>query len=521
MHVSSKYLELTRNKLQLTRLPREPRVEESRSWELGTPKQVLEGLLDYWLESYDWRAQETLFNNKLPQFRTTIQVPTASSGGASLPIGATSPPYSSKSNGPRPTEFLRIHLTHTPSKHPNTIPLLLCCAYPSSFIEIQKIISALTDPHSLPSYGAGAQQAFHVVAVSVPGCGFSDASEDAEFGLKGTADIFQSVMENLGYQQGFQICRALALYHPEHVLAIHTSNPVFREPALKKHPGAWLKYQVARLTRARIGCLSFGYVPFDFESTHPAKKTVPVPSWSGSISDEESAIETLPGHHYTFRPHTHAYTLCDSPVGLLATIIDSIHTRSMPSPSTVSAPTSATRSHSPFLSPSELELQESDILSTIEEATEDSPVTAHSDGSVSPQESEINARDYVWTPTEVLNWTMLHWLPGPEAALRWLTRAKIETETPGAYMAETYSKIPLGISEFRTKNRGRGERSPLMWGVTLHKIDWIKRHNRSARFPAWEAPDLLVLDLREFFGGLVERGVIGAPTGRKEANGVA
>lgn len=48
MKVSSKYLELTKKKLELTRLPHEVALEKDREWELGTPKSVVEPLIDYW-----------------------------------------------------------------------------------------------------------------------------------------------------------------------------------------------------------------------------------------------------------------------------------------------------------------------------------------------------------------------------------------------------------------------------------------------------------------------------------------
>ncbi|KAF1935492.1 hypothetical protein EJ02DRAFT_460317 [Clathrospora elynae] len=48
MHVSAKYLELTKKKLELTRLPRELALPDERRWEMGTPKSVLEPLLDFW-----------------------------------------------------------------------------------------------------------------------------------------------------------------------------------------------------------------------------------------------------------------------------------------------------------------------------------------------------------------------------------------------------------------------------------------------------------------------------------------
>jgi pimeloyl-ACP methyl ester carboxylesterase len=79
--------------------------------------------------------------------------------------------------------------------------LLFCHTWPSSFIEVQRIIDALTDPLSLPSIGHGSQQAFHVVAPSIPGFGFSEGSASDEFGLKGTADVFNGLMSRLGYNR--------------------------------------------------------------------------------------------------------------------------------------------------------------------------------------------------------------------------------------------------------------------------------------------------------------------------------
>ncbi|KAF3009501.1 hypothetical protein E8E13_003695 [Curvularia kusanoi] len=82
MHVSSRYLDLTKQKLELTRLPKENLLLSPRAqWGLGVPKSVLEPLLDHWLESYDWRAQEDMFNASLPQFRTLISRPSPPQNG--------------------------------------------------------------------------------------------------------------------------------------------------------------------------------------------------------------------------------------------------------------------------------------------------------------------------------------------------------------------------------------------------------------------------------------------------------
>jgi len=48
IHVSSKYLDLTKKKLELTRLPHEVLLPREREWELGTPKSEIEPLIDFW-----------------------------------------------------------------------------------------------------------------------------------------------------------------------------------------------------------------------------------------------------------------------------------------------------------------------------------------------------------------------------------------------------------------------------------------------------------------------------------------
>lgn len=135
------------------------------------------------LEGYDWRAAEAKFNLDLPQFRTSISIPSTST------------------SAPSETESLRIHFVHKRSKHSNAIPLLFCHTWPASFIEVQRIIDALTDPHSLPGFGQGAQQAFHVIAPSIPGFGFSDGSISDDFGLHTTAHVFDRLMGRLGYDR--------------------------------------------------------------------------------------------------------------------------------------------------------------------------------------------------------------------------------------------------------------------------------------------------------------------------------
>lgn len=122
------------------------------------------------LEDYDWRVQESLINASLPQYRTTI---------------SASAPHSP----------LRIHFVHKRSPHPYATPLLFCHGWPGSVLEVSKIIEPLTNP----SKGEDLQ-AFHVVAPSIPGFGFSDASPLEGMGLSATAGAFDALMQRLGYE---------------------------------------------------------------------------------------------------------------------------------------------------------------------------------------------------------------------------------------------------------------------------------------------------------------------------------
>lgn len=66
---------------------------------------------------------------------------------------------------------------------------------PGSFLEALKIIPLLTEPKSLDT------QAFHVVAPSIPGYGFSSYSKKSGFGLEKHAECFANLMQNLGYER--------------------------------------------------------------------------------------------------------------------------------------------------------------------------------------------------------------------------------------------------------------------------------------------------------------------------------
>ena len=169
MHVSQKYLDLTRQKLELTRFPRDPR-NVHQGHDFGVSKGDLEPLIDYWLEKYDWRVQESFYNDALPQFR--------------VPINGT-----------------RLHFVHKRSRSPTAIPLLFIHGWPESFLAVSKMIEALCNPITTPPNGDDGTQAFHVVVPSIPGFGFSDPLPEAANNIQATAEVFDALMKGLGYMR--------------------------------------------------------------------------------------------------------------------------------------------------------------------------------------------------------------------------------------------------------------------------------------------------------------------------------
>jgi hypothetical protein len=217
---------------------------------------------------------------------------------------------------------------------------------------------------------------------------------------------------------------------------------------------AFLKYKIAKLTKGKLPLLSFGYLPTELQS-HRADGDSS--TTQNSLYSERPLGLTL--HHlYSLRPQTLSFSLCDSPVGLLGALLDVIHTR-VPSSSPLTS-----RSRSPFLSPVELEMQDqsSPRHERIHSGSTERPYPVNSN------ENDAKARHYTWTPTEILNWTMMQWLPGPESSLRWLRQAHIDATAPHW---NEYCPVPLGISSFQARNSSAS--SPLMWGSTSWQIEWV------------------------------------------------
>ena len=186
------------------RTTRWPDRETVPGWEQGTPTEYLEDICRYWAEDYDWRAREAMLN-RLDQYRAGV-------------------------------DGVGLHFVHVRSPHPDAMPLLLSHGWPGSIVEFAKVIPMLTDP---VSHGGTADDAFHVVAPSLPGFGFSDKPMAAGTGVGRIAELFDRLMQGLGYgayvaqggDWGSAITTMIGAQDRGACLAIHVNMPIARPTA--------------------------------------------------------------------------------------------------------------------------------------------------------------------------------------------------------------------------------------------------------------------------------------------------
>ena len=183
-------------RLERTRWPDKETVDD---WSQGAPLKKVEALCAYWRQSYDWRRGEARLN-ALGQFKTSI-------------------------------DGLGIHFLHVRSPHASALPLITTHGWPGSVIEFAKAIGPLTDP---VAHGGKAEDAFHVVAPSLPGFGFSDKPAATGWGAPRIAGAWVELMARLGYDRwvaqggdwGAAVTTVIGAIRPPGCAAIHVNMPL-------------------------------------------------------------------------------------------------------------------------------------------------------------------------------------------------------------------------------------------------------------------------------------------------------
>ena len=226
-------LDALRARLRATRWP--DSVEDA-GWDYGTDLDFMRELCAYWADGYDWRAHEAALN-ALPQYRAEVE------GSA-------------------------VHFIHQPGKGPDPLPLVITHGWPSCFYEMHKVVGPLSDP---AAYGGDPADAFHVVAPSLPGYGFSDRPAVRGVSIDTVADRWAQLMQGLGYARfgaqggdwGAAVNTALGQRHPERLVGLHYNmlNAPVDEASLTPEQRTW--WESVKAYRAQ----EWGYV--QLQSTKP------------------------------------------------------------------------------------------------------------------------------------------------------------------------------------------------------------------------------------------------------------
>jgi pimeloyl-ACP methyl ester carboxylesterase len=255
IHVDEAVLEDLHRRLAWTRFPDQI---EGTGWEYGIAIDYLRELVAYWRDGYDWRLQEARLN-QLPHFRTRID-------GQS------------------------IHFVHARSARTDALPLLITHGWPGSVVEFLDVIPRLTDPEA---HAGSAGDAFHVVAPSLPGYGFSEPTRTRGWDVRRIARAFIELMRRLGYDRygaqggdwGAQVATRIGALDPDGCAGIHLNMPIAGRP---KDPGPLTDEE-----KADLAAMAY-------------------------FQREESAYAFQQGT----RPQTLGVALNDSPAGLLAWIVE-------------------------------------------------------------------------------------------------------------------------------------------------------------------------------------------------------
>ncbi|MFI0373206.1 epoxide hydrolase family protein [Actinomadura sp. 1N219] len=183
---------------------------------------------------------------------------------------------------------LGIHFLHRRSARADATPVILTHGWPGSIAEFVHVVGELADPKDADT------PAFHVVVPSLPGFGYSDKPTVTGWGTEKIAAAWVELMGRLGYSKfaahggdwGGNITTVLGGRFPEHVLGIHTTLAV-----------------------APPGLTTDGLTAVERRWTEETRDFYEGPH--GAYAKQQAT-----------RPQTIGYSLVDSPVGLLAWILD-------------------------------------------------------------------------------------------------------------------------------------------------------------------------------------------------------
>ncbi|KAH3995825.1 hypothetical protein HBH92_066700 [Parastagonospora nodorum] len=164
LNVSDQDLSEWRQLLQLSKLPPTTYENTQTKENFGVTKEWMSNAKDYWLNKYDWRAQEKHINS-FDNFRMQI-------------------------------DSVDVHFVALFSEKKDAVPIILMHGWPGSFIEflpMLELVKKQYEKKNLP---------YHLIVPSLPGytlsCGLPT---DKDWTLEDSAIIMHKLMMNLGFER--------------------------------------------------------------------------------------------------------------------------------------------------------------------------------------------------------------------------------------------------------------------------------------------------------------------------------
>ena len=172
-------------------------------WAYGANLAYMKELCAYWLDEFDWRVQEAAIN----RFTHFIA----------------------------PVDGIDLHFIHEKGSGPAPMPLIISHGWPGSIVEFLEIIEPLAHPER---FGGSSEDAFDVIAPSLPGFGFS-GRPPRPIGPRKIARLFDTLMTDVleypsylaqGGDWGGAISSWLGFEHAPACRAIHINIFTMRPP---------------------------------------------------------------------------------------------------------------------------------------------------------------------------------------------------------------------------------------------------------------------------------------------------
>ena len=232
---------------------------EDGGWEYGTNLPYMKEFCDYWVTEFDWRKHEKRIN-RFSHYKT-------------------------------PVDGIDIHYIHEKGSGANPRPLIISHGWPGTIVEFLDFIDLLAHPEK---HGGKVEDAFDVVAPSLPGFGFSGAPP-RPWGPKKMASVFNRLMtEVLGYKtyiaQGGDWGGAIS---------------------------SWLGYDYPS------ACAAIHINIFTMRHREPPQGAEEI-AWAGQFAADQIIQDGYRTQQAT-KPQTLSYAMMDSPVGIAAWILEKMH----------------------------------------------------------------------------------------------------------------------------------------------------------------------------------------------------